>query len=452
MVFGAWRAEECFRSDAIRTSLKIIVLGTLVAAGLVVFSVWIEDRHPSEDAKRALLPAAQRVVTKPVVNILSRLIERQIQRRSADLYLRTGLTLEETIARFLDERVDLITRRNYAYRLAYIGSPECVAALLHVFQTAPIEHKAFMAELIGSTGSIAARDFLLPLIDDPDERVALAAIRGLSARGMPAVSDKLAALLNDSERSTTLRVAAARGLGEIGDDGARQALATAFDTTSNSEVAAQILDNLGKFPFPIVADWYDRYLASPDTPAHMRVAAVESLANSTPETVPFLLEVAGQDADADVRASAAWAISNHPTVTGLAPELAALTEREADQDVRRRLYEAMLPQAGIPADRLMPTIMAEADIAARVAGFNAVGRAVRQSPTSGFAVEFNQKVVPELLAIATSSHNLNIQMRAVFALRRAQTPAAQSALAEIANSARPQVAAAARNGLPGPSS
>jgi len=45
---------------------------------IVVFSVWIEDRHPSGNAKRALLPGAQRVVTKPIVDTLSRQIERYV--------------------------------------------------------------------------------------------------------------------------------------------------------------------------------------------------------------------------------------------------------------------------------------------------------------------------------------------------------------------------------------
>jgi hypothetical protein len=56
--------------------------------------------------------------------------------------------------------------------------------------------------------------------------------------------------------------------------------------------------------------------------------------------------------------------------------------------------------------------------------------------------------VPELLQIAISDNSINIRMRDVFALRRAQTDAAQAALSEIANRAsNPQVAEAARHGL-----
>ena len=86
-------------------------------------------------------------------------------------------------------------------------------------------------------------------------------------------------------------------------------------------------------------------------------------------------------------------------------------------------------------------------IAARVAGFNAIGRAIAQTPAGDIAGTFDKQIVPELVAIATSPNSLNIQLRAVFALRQAPTDAAQNALAVIANTAQPQVAAAARGGL-----
>jgi HEAT repeat protein len=179
----------------------------------------------------------------------------------------------------------------------------------------------------------------------------------------------------------------------------------------------------------------------------MRVIATEALANSSPRAVPLLLRLAHGDADADVRASAAWAIGAHQTVGNLGPTLTSMAERETEPDVRRRLYESLLPQSAIPTGRLMPLVMAEQDIAARVAGFNAIGRGAYQEPASTIAGRFDAEIVPELLQIATAPNSLNIQMRAVFALRRARTPAALAALGMIAESAVPDVATAARNGL-----
>jgi HEAT repeat protein len=178
------------------------------------------------------------------------------------------------------------------------------------------------------------------------------------------------------------------------------------------------------------------------------VVAVEALAYSSVGAVPFLLGFAENDADADVRASAAWAISTHGRYRDIAPMLTDMVEAEPDEDVRRRLYEALLPQLGIPAERLLPSVLEEEDIAARVAGFNALANAASQGAPETFTATFDQQIVPELLEIAMADNSVNIRMRAVFALRRAQTDAAQAALAEIAkHCSNSQIAEAARHGL-----
>ncbi len=222
---------------------------------------------------------------------------------------------------------------------------------------------------------------------------------------------------------------------------------SAFNQNPPADLRAQILDSLGRFDFSTVAATCEQYLEARATPHELRVVAAEALANSSDDAVPLLLQLAGSDADPNVRASAAWSISAHDTVSDLGPTLAALAEREQAADVRRRLYEALLTQDTFPADRLLPVIQAETDIPTRVAGYNALGSAIRQDPGSAAATAFDDTFVPELVRIATSPNSLNLQMRAVFALRRAQTPAARNALAIIAENARPQVVSAARNGL-----
>ena len=391
----------------------MLLLVALVVAG----SVWIENRHPSGDTKRALLPQAQRVVTKPIVNAISRQIEHAVRRRAEVPLMFAGLTLEQTIARFLDERKDLSERRIYAYRLARVGTPECVAALLKVFLSAPPEHKAFMAQLIGSTGNPAVKGWLWPLLDDGNELVVAAAIRGLSAVGGEDVTARVGVLLADGQRSERIRIEAALGLGSVGTPAARTALVETFNQTqaASPELAAQILNSLGRFDFSTVADCFQSYLAASSTPPDMRTTAAEALANSSDDAVPFLMGLAANDGDAELRASAAWAISAHDTVHELGSELAGMVAQEPEADVRRRLYEALVPQDAIPAGELLPLVMAETDIAARVAGFNALGCAVHQEPGSAGAGVFDREIVPELLKIATQPNSVNLQMRAVFA-------------------------------------
>ncbi len=421
--------------------------GLLLAALVVVLAVWVEARFPSEDEERALSPTVQRVVTAPIVDAISHQIELIVRRRAQVLQRDSGVTIEEAIARFLDDSVDLSQRRHLAYRLAAVGSPECIAALRTVLATAAPEHKAFMAQLIGSTGSAAAKEWLWPLLDDADERVVMGAIRGLSAIRGEEVTVRVAGILDDARYSEHIRIEAALGLGTIRTPAARDALVRAFGQTESDGLSAQILASLGQFDFSTVARTFERYLAAPEAPSDMRVVATEALAQSSPRAVPFLLRLAHGDADADVRASAAWAVSAHQTVTHLGPALASLAEREPEPDVRRRLYEALLPQSAVPTGRLLPLVLAEQDISARVAGFNAIGRGAHQRPESAVAARFDAEIVPELLHIATAPNSLNIQMRAVFALRRARTPAALAALGMIAERAGPQVATAARNGL-----
>lgn len=424
-----------------------IILGCGAAFLLVILavigSVWIEYRHPSGDMKRALLPVAQRVLTKPIVNAIGRQADVYIRAKAESIYMDTSLTLEQTITAFVDERVPLKYRRVYAYRLARVGSPECLAALRTVFQTAPPDDLADMLQLVGTTGNAALKPYLWPLLQNENEVVVAGAIRGLSLLGSDEVTATLAAILADDRKSNRLRGEAATGLGTLGTPAARDALLAQTGRLSPGELQTQIFTSLGQYEFADIAGAFKQYLNS-GIPAERRVAAVEALSHSSIDAAPFLLALAGKDANAEVRASAAWAISTHHDLRDLGPALAELAVRETEADVRRRLYEALLPQAEIPAQPLWPVVLAEQDIAARVAGFNALGVAAKH----GDAMEFDRQVVPELVQIATTPNSLNIQMRAVFALRRAQTPAALTALAAIASQAVPQVATAARNGLP----
>ena len=130
----------------------------LLAAGVAVFALWVEDRFPSEDDDHALAPAVQRALTAPIADAINHQVELIVRRRAHVLEQDSGVTIEEAIARFLDDSVDLSRRRHLAYRLAALGSPQCIAALRTVLATAAPEHRAFMAQLIGSTGNAAARE------------------------------------------------------------------------------------------------------------------------------------------------------------------------------------------------------------------------------------------------------------------------------------------------------
>ena len=238
----------------------------------------------------------------------------------------------------------------------------------------PIPYGEF--QIAFALGSAVRKQALRAVLDSRDPNVVKAAIASLSAMGGEDVAHDLARILADPKRSTAVRMAAAEGLCTIGSWTARQAIPDALKAFSGDDSATQQLwRSLGQLSFPMVADVFEAYLAAPDSPQGLRVNAAEALANSSPEAVPYLLALAQSDSDPTLRAAAAWAISMHQESTDLAPGLSELIQGEADADVRRRLYEALLPQQDIPAATLIPQVMQEEDFAARIAGFNAIGKA-----------------------------------------------------------------------------
>lgn len=424
--------------------MLILLLAMVVLIG---GSVWIEHRHPSDEVGRALFPRFQKWVTRPIVDASGRLLSRYFQDLVEDAFIASHLSLKETIRDFEDPSVPLADRRRHAFRLAREGTPEAVAALRQVLANASPGDRASLAWLIGSTRNPAMKELLWPLLDDSDERVVRGAIRGLAFLGGEEVEKRLEQYLTETGMPDSLRVEAAAALGTIGTPEACDILTAQLERSGSDAVVTQVLESLGGFPFEGVRETFGRFLATPDQQDELRVAAAEALAHSSIDAVPFLLELSEGDADAEVRASAAWAISAQGPVPGLGPHLVTIANREPEADVRRRLYEAMLPQQGLPPDELHGLVKAESDLAARVAGFNALGATIGRDPSTSITADFDCKIVPELTAIATSANSTNLQMRAVFALRRAGTPAAQTALAEIARGATPIIAQAAGHGL-----
>ena len=428
------------RRWAVRTA---VVLGVLLGAAL-----WISLSRPLDGAETDLpwyewLP---RQAKTALLGAAGQQISQYVHRKMEARAFATDLTVTQLIARLFDEQANPVERRRDAYRLAKAGTPEAVAALQRYFQTASVADRAAIAQLLGSWGRAEHKEWLWPLLDDPAEQVVIGAIRGLSVIGGADVTARLAQLLASAQTSLAVKIAAALGLGTVRTDAAYDALMRARAQNYDPDILTAITQSLGKFPFSakVAENWRD-YLSAPATTSAQRVQAVEALADSSPAAVPFLLEVAGQSEDWRVRAGAAWAISAHDAFPQGGTLLLTLAENETGDVVRRRLYEALISQTDVPAERLLALVMAERDIAARVAGFNALGAALNRQPA--LAEQFDAAVVPELCATALSGNSLNIRMRAVFALRRASTPASLEALRQISQAPEEHVAAAAANGL-----
>jgi len=285
------------------------------------------------------------------------------------------------------------------------------------------------------------------LLEAGNAAEALLAVRALAVIGGDANTDTLNTMIKNADLPQALRLEAALGLGIVGTPQAGDALIGAFGMFPEPEVQEQLLGALGHFPFQQIKSKWEEVLNDPKTPPELRVAAVDALSNSSGDALPYLSNLAGSDRDPDVREMSAWAISAHDSEGLLGQDLARMASVEPEADVRRRLYEALLVQANNPSENLLPVIQNETDIAARVAGFNALGDAVKRGASSAITTEFDTKITPELTAIAVSQATLNIRMRAVFALRRADTVAAREALQVISQTPNPKIASAALHGL-----
>ena len=262
--------------------------------------------------------------------------------------------------------------------------------------------------------------------------------------GGDANTGTLSAMVKNLDLPESLRLEAALGLGRIGTSAAGDGLLEAFWTFSEPEIHEQLLGALGHFPFHQIETAFKDYLDDPNTSSELRVAAVDALSNSSYDALPFLVTMAESDRDPEVREMSAWAIAAHSQTGAMGPDLTRMLKAEPDADVRRRLYEALSAQTDNAAESLMPLIESETDIAARVAGFNALGEAIKGGASSA---EFDANIVPELTNVAVSNESLNVRMRAVFALRRADTVAARHALEVISKTSNPKIALAARHGL-----
>lgn len=273
-----------------------------------------------------------------------------------------------------DAALPLRERRRAARALATSAAPEALEALREVLQEGPPELRAVIAEGLGLCPNPEARTLLETLTESPDEAAARGATRGWGAVGTPEAAQVLSGLLQASDRPEAVRTEAALALGEMPGVGAAYvALTNAAWQVKSPAVLAAALEGLGHRPISETQPFFLEYLADPLVSADMRVAAVESIGNAPDDPSSLLLEYA-MDADPDVRAGAAWALSTTETPGDQGPALLELLRTEAEPDVRLRLYEALGNQARLDAAAVLQLVQQEPRTEVRIAGL--VGGAV----------------------------------------------------------------------------
>lgn len=375
-------------------------------------------------------------------------IQRHIKQKIEDTALQTDLSAEQLIARFLNDGTPMSIRKIDAWRLVKLGTEEAKAALLQALAIESSELRAAIAEAIGRSQWHDAGEILSELLTEQDAEVQRGAIYGLALLGDNTSIELLRTLLLAENTDEAIRSYTALRLGDVQTETALNALKAATTMPLPEDTLLNVITSLAKFPFEQTGEVFRSIFTNGQANSELISEATEALASSDKHVLPFLLDTVRDYPDADVRASAAWAAGFNANTGSLAQPLAQLVLQEPDDEVRRRLYEALMRQDAIPSQQLLEQAITEVDPATRIAAANMLAVSLHQTTTDSVVQQdFNQAVVPDLMATALGDFSTNLRYRAVFALVRAGTADAESALTTISLQAEPQIAELAKHSI-----
>lgn len=441
-------------NDKIRIGLLCAAVGLLVVAGISVLfrgnqGTRENSINPDRGATASIPPghlARPHASAAPADEaILERLV----------LVSDTNLTTAQLVAQLLDESLPLKTRRQAARALARRGSDEALTALKQALASGPPYLKAAIAEGLGQSPYPEARGLLLELANGADEIAARGAARGLALRGDAESVQGLADILFNARRPASVRAEAALSLGDVPLPGAQESLVRALAEIQDETITESVLEALGQRPFAETQEIFQNYLDSKSVSAESKISALEALRDAEGDVAPFLLKYLA-DANPDIRAAAAWALSTagnnfEGDSVEIGPQVLAILKQEPDARVRARLYEVMAGQNNADAPELLGLIRTESDLSARLAGFTCLAGMLRSPSASDVPAFFNQTAVPELKNLALQAGDRENRFLSVIALSRAKTAESLNALHEIAGTSRdPKIVEAARAAVLGP--
>ena len=340
------------------------------------------------------------------------------------------MSVSDLIKALKDGSLPMSERKAAIQALAKLGTPEAIAALKEALASGSEELRVAVAEGLGECASPECSAMLLGLLNDPSQAIVQAAIRGLAQLGSPEAVTALTQLLNDSLRSGDIRSEAATGLGTVAGPGAMAALAQAAMTLGDEDLVTQVLNAIGGRDVSETQPFFQQYMGSAVS-SDLRVAAIESLWQAKGDPTAFLTGYIS-DSDAEVRASAAWAISATDANGNAGPQLLSALQGEQDSDVRRRLYQALSNQESFDTSTALALIQRETDPTARVAGMDLLASSLRNNPTPEVQSYFDQTAAPALKNTALTGESNQERMAALIALVRASTPASMSAIQDLA--------------------
>lgn len=341
----------------------------------------------------------------------------------------------------LDGAQPLPQRRKAARSLAQLSTSEAVAALKVAFYDGPKDSQAAIAESLGACRQADALSAAQELIRSGQDRLALAAIRGLGDRGDAAAADVLRGVLLSEESLEAARIEAALSLSTVQEGNAgTQALQSLLDAAGqvrDEALLGPVLEGIASRPFDETRAFFRDFLASSSVPLEAKAMALENLGRTGGANSEFLLEYAANP-EAKLRAAAALGLASVESDAELSAVLPGLVGAESDPQVRSRLYQAIAHQEAPATAEMLRLIQAEKDPRARLDALNLAAAVSATASNAEWVRFFNEVAVPELTQRALHSPSSAERVAAAVALSRLDSPATVTGIAKIAQETKDQ--------------
>ncbi len=405
----------------------------------------IEEKIPTVDIVPAQIPPVKDQVSQPEdeqsppQSANEELIAKAVFKALNNQLSPEGITeseLREAQTIVADRTNSLKTRRQAAWDLATMGDAQSLDVLKELLMDpqTPAALKATILEGLGYSYEPQAKELLLEGLEDENETVVRAGIRGLGVLGDADSISILSDILYSAEASDSIVQEAAMTLGGIEQHEAYDVLVNAYNdsqATQRENLREDIIDALGQRDISETADFLQRIIDDNPVGEPLRVVAVEAVEDAQGDKSAFLLNNL-HDPDSEVRAAAAWALAVDEEPAQVADVLSRMLVNEQDAEVRKRLYQAIANQNTPQNESLTGLVLAESDPDARLAGYDLLAQQLQSSESTQFAQQFDELVVPQLRETALTAKHLNQRLSAVIALKRAQTEESERALEKIA--------------------
>jgi HEAT repeat protein len=342
--------------------------------------------------------------------------------------------LDEMLNRAFDVEAPLEERIRAVRWLGRFGSEEAIDALEHVLRTdSPPRLLTEAAEALGSANHADARRILEMLLESEDDAIVRGALRAVAARADADAVAILEARLRDLHQSDAVRAQAAASLGRLATAEATASLLESLTRIGDSNLVSSILEALGEQPYRDTEDFFRSILTDGEVDPEIKIAALDALSDAPPESSELLLEFASGASEPELRIAAVESLASLDESDDAVVSLLGILGRELSPDVRAELYNALAfhnheTHAGAVFDTLVPAILEEETVHAKLQGYRLVGAMLNVKPDARLSETFDEFMVgwlSEQAEFATDSYTRSL---AIDALNLAGTDEAKRAL------------------------